>query len=439
MDIIIPLLLILLVVGVAALIYFNVTQKNSGSVGANQDLLVEDLRAQVKSLQLNLQKEQGEKTGALQRAASAEALATSAKQQLTEAQTTHATNLTQLRADYAKNIDELKVAFSKMSTDVLKGMTPDVTREVANNVSPLFAQVHAALESHRKTVQQSMLGQDQAIAAVSAKMSQMSEATNLLASSTNDFTAVLKSSQHRGQWGEQTLKNVVDSAKMSSHCDYRAQVTVDDSRPDLIIRIPGNRCVIIDSKAPEIDAEFANHGAVNRREVVEDYAKKLLKTIKLLADKDYAAKDYDGLKPFPQIILFLPAESLLSTALEGDNDLIIKANKLNILIATPATLLGFLGAISLTWQQHQQSENATKIVNEANEFYKRVSTLVGHISKARNGLHSTVENFNKALRSYDTRVRTQGEELRKLGVAGESLESIPEADTNLERPEGQPE
>ncbi len=438
MDTLIPILLGLLILGVGALIYLYATQKNTAAGSNNQDLLVQDLRSQIKSLQISLQSELDLKTQALQRASAAEAIAESSKSQLAEAQKTSAENLARARADSEKSIAELKVAFSKMSTDVLKGMAPDVTKEVATKVEPLISQVTTALESYRQTMQQSILGQDQAIAAVNAQMSQMSEATKLLSSSTNDFTAVLKSSQHRGKWGEQTLRNVVDSAGMSSLCDYSEQVSTDDTRPDLIVRIPVNRCVIIDSKVPEFDVALANHSAPNRKELVEDHAKKLLKTIKDLAAKDYASKKQGGLQPFEKVVLFLPAESLLSTALEGDNNLILKANEQNILIATPATLLGFLSAINLTWQQHKQSENASNIAAAAKDLYECVETFIGHISKARNGLHSASENFNKAIGSYEKNIRTKGDNLRALGAAEgrDSFEPIADVNTDIRRVEG---
>jgi DNA recombination protein RmuC len=438
MDTLIPILLGLLILGVGALIYLYSTQKNSGATSVNQDLLVQDLRAQIKALQVSLQNEQDLKTKALQRVSAAEAIAESSKSQLAEAQNSNAISLAQVRADSEKNIAELKVAFSKMSTDVLKGMAPDVTKEVATKVEPLISQVTTALESYRQTMQQSILGQDQAIAAVTSQMSQMAEATKLLSSSTNDFTAVLKSSQHRGKWGEQTLRNVVDSAGMSSLCDYSEQVSTDDTRPDLIVRIPVNRCVIIDSKVPEFDVALANQSAPNRKELVEDHAKKLLKTIKDLAAKDYASKKQNGLQPFEKVVLFLPAESLLSTALEGDNNLILKANELNILIATPATLLGFLSAINLTWQQHKQSENASNIAAAAKDLYECVETFIGHISRARNGLHSASENFNKAIGSYEKNIRTKGEHLRALGAAEgrDSFEPIADVNTDIRRIEG---
>ncbi len=438
MDTLIPILLGLLILGVSALIYLYTTQKNTAAGSNNQDLLIQDLRSQIKALQISLQGELDLKTKALQRASAAEAIAESSKSQLTDSQTNFATNLAQVRADSEKNIAELKVAFSKMSTDVLKGMTPDVTKEVATKVAPLISEVTTALENYRRSMQQSILGQDQAIAAVNAQMTQMAEATKLLSLSTNDFTAVLKSSQHRGKWGEQTLRNVVDSAGMSSLCDYSEQVSTDDTRPDLIVRIPVNRCVIIDSKVPEFDVALANHSAPNRKELVEDHAKKMLKTIKDLAAKDYASKKQNGLQPFEKVVLFLPAESLLSTALEGDNNLILKANEQNILIATPATLLGFLSAINLTWQQHKQSENATNIAAAAKDLYERVENFLKHISKLRNSLHSAGENFNAAIGSYDRFIRPKGDDLRALGIAegSDSFEPIPKVGTDIRHIEG---
>ncbi len=438
MDTLIPILLGLLILGVGALIYLYTTQKNTAAGSNNQDLLIQDLRSQIKALQISLQGELDLKTKALQRASAAEAIAESSKSQLTDSQTNFATNLAQVRADSEKNIAELKVAFSKMSTDVLKGMTPDVTKEVATKVAPLISEVTTALENYRRSMQQSILGQDQAIAAVNAQMTQMAEATKLLSLSTNDFTAVLKSSQHRGKWGEQTLRNVVDSAGMSSLCDYSEQVSTDDTRPDLIVRIPVNRCVIIDSKVPEFDVALANHSAPNRKELVEDHAKKMLKTIKDLAAKDYASKKQNGLQPFEKVVLFLPAESLLSTALEGDNNLILKANEQNILIATPATLLGFLSAINLTWQQHKQSENATNIAAAAKDLYERVENFLKHISKLRNSLHSAGENFNAAIGSYDRFIRPKGDDLRALGIAegSDSFEPIPKVGTDIRHIEG---
>ncbi|MFM7241553.1 MAG: DNA recombination protein RmuC [Opitutia bacterium] len=432
-----PILLLALLIGVGVLILKSGRPAATGADQASAALL-EETRRQLAEANAAADRERAAKTDALTRAAAAEAAKLAAHQQLTEAAQAHERALAQLRGDqqkalaeaearYTKALAELRVTFEKTSTDVLKGMTPDVTKEVSTRVEPLIAQINTALESYRNAMQQGLSGQGEALAAVNAQMKQIGEATNLLAASTNDFTAVLKSSQHRGKWGEQTLRRVVEAAGLSGLCDFTEQFAQDDTRPDLIIDLPDNRCVIIDSKVPEFDVALANQAAPNRKELVKAHAAKLRATIKALAGRNYpAALAKADRKAFDKVILFLPAESLLSTALEGDGDLIIEAGKEGILLATPATLMGFLSAINLTWQQHKQAANSAQIAKEAAVLYERVVTFMGHFTKARRGLSSAVDAFNSAIGSYEDRLRPQGRELLTLGVAqgSEALEKI---------------
>jgi DNA recombination protein RmuC len=426
--------------------------KSAGPAGDDKSsaLLLEDLRRQLSDANATAERERNAKGDAQSRASAAEAARNAAHQQLTEAQQANERALTQLRADntkaladaearYNKALADLRITFEKTSTDVLKGMAPDVTKEVSTRVEPLIAQINTALESYRQAMQQGLTGQGEAIAAVNAQMKQIGEATNLLAASTNDFTSVLKSSQHRGKWGEQTLRRVVEAAGLSGLCDFTEQSSQDDTRPDLIINLPENRCVIIDSKVPEFDVALANQAAPNRKELVKAHAAKLRATIKALAARNYpAAQAKAERKAFDKVILFLPAESLLSTALEGDNDLIIDAGNEGILLATPATLMGFLSAINLTWQQHKQAANSTQIANESAVLYERVVTFMTHFTKARRGLASAVDAFNNAIGSYEDRLRPQGKEVLALGVAqgSEALEKIEKITGGVRKPDG---
>ena len=388
---------------------------------AGAEATVRELRGQHDRLQRQVDDERAAKTTALERAAAAEATAASASRELTEAKAAGVEALNAAEARYAKDLQALKESFSKMSTDVLQAMAPNVTNEVTTKVAPLIAEVNAALDSYRKSMQQGLQTQDTALGQIREQMSKISETTIALATSTNDFTAVLKSSQHRGRWGEQTLRRVVEASGLSELCDFSEQVTEGDSRPDLIVKLPGGRCIIIDSKVPDFEVAIADTAAPNRREVVAAHAKKLLATIKNLGARDYAlALKRDGQVPFDKVILFLPAESLLSTALEGDNDLVLKAADEGILLATPATLMGFLGAINLTWQQHTQAENAAHIAEHATELYDRVKKFVDHLGKLQKHLHGATTAFNDAVGSYTRRVRPQGEKLREIGAIGRS-------------------
>jgi DNA recombination protein RmuC len=210
----------------------------------------------------------------------------------------------------------------------------------------------------------------------------------------------------------------VEAAGLSPHCDFAEQVSQDDARPDLIVKLPGNRCIIIDSKVPEFDVAIADQAAPNRRELVAAHAAKLRKTLRDLAAKNYpTTMQKQGVTPFDKVVLFLPAESLLSTALEGDNELILAAAREGILIATPATLMGFLGAISLAWQQHTQAENAGRIADEATELFDRLVKFSEHFTKVRKGLLAASEGLDAAIGSYESRIRPQGERVRELGGA----------------------
>jgi DNA recombination protein RmuC len=420
----------LLLVVLAVQVYVSFF-KSAGPVGDDKSsaLLLEDLRRQLGEANAVAERERTAKGDAQARAAAAESARQAAHQQLTEAQQANARAVEQLRADHAKAqadaearynkaLADLRLSFEKTSTDVLKGMAPDVTKEVSTRVEPLIAQINTALESYRQAMQQGMRSQGDALAAVGAQMKTISETTAALATSTTDFTSVLKSSQHRGKWGEQTLRNVVEAAGLSPHCDFAEQVSQDDARPDLIVKLPGNRCIIIDSKVPEFDVAIADQAAPNRRELVAAHAAKLRKTLRDLAAKNYPTTlQKQGVTPFDKVVLFLPAESLLSTALEGDNELILAAAREGILIATPATLMGFLGAISLAWQQHTQAENAGRIADEATELFDRLVKFAEHFTKVRKGLLAASESLDAAIGSYESRIRPQGERVRELGGA----------------------
>jgi DNA recombination protein RmuC len=452
METFVQIILLLAVLGVLAyLAFFKSAGPATGDKGS--ELLIVDLRRQLGEANATAERERNAKSDALSRASGAESARNAAAQQLTEALQTHVRAIEQLRTDnskglaeaearYNKALADLRITFEKTSTDVLKGMTPDVTKEVASQVSPLIAQINTALGNYRQTMQQSLASQGDALTQVREQMKTISETTAALATSTTDFTSVLKSSQHRGKWGEQTLRNVVEAAGLSPHCDFAEQVSQDDARPDLIVKLPGDRCIIIDSKVPEFDVAIADQAAPNRRELVAAHAAKLRKTIRDLAAKNYpAAMEKQAVTPFDKVVLFLPAESLLSTALEGDNDLILAAAREGILIATPATLMSFLAAINLAWQQHAQAENAGKIAAEATELFDRLVKFAEHFTKVRKGLLAASESLDAAIGSYETRIRPQGERVRELGGAAsrDELDEIRPVNASIRRLENSAE
>ena len=377
-----------------------------------------DLERQLAAARAETEGERAAHRAAAAEAAGAKSDARGAREALAAAESRHAADLAKADQRRAEDLAALRDTFAKQSQEILRAMTPDVTKEVAARVEPMLAQVKTTLADYRTSLQSSLKHQDDALAGVRERMDNLSKATETLATQTGDFTAVLKSSSHRGRWGEQTLRRVVEASGLSPHCDFIEQASAEDRRPDLVVRLPGDRCVIIDSKVPELDAALANPGSANRSEILREHAQKLRATIKALAAKDYPSvvgREL-GLVAFDKVILFLPAESLLSTALEADNELVIDAGKQGILLATPATLIGFLGAINLTWQQHAQAAQVQQIADTATELYKRVADFAEHLAGARKNMNNAVEGLNDAFGSFERMVRPKGEELGRLGV-----------------------
>jgi len=173
--------------------------------------------------------------------------------------------------------------------------------------------------------------------------------------------------------------------------------------------------------------------AANRLASLAAHASKLKSTIKALAERDYPGQFPNVLD---HVVLFLPAESLFSTALEGDRDLIVWAASKRILIATPASLIGLLRSVSISWQQHAQTENAEKIAEAARELYSRVVKFVEHFEKMRNGLERVNSAFNDAAASFQSRVRPAGERLAELsgGTPTKEIAEIRTLDSTLALP-----
>jgi DNA recombination protein RmuC len=159
-------------------------------------------------------------------------------------------------------------------------------------------------------------------------------------------------------------------------------------------------------------------------------------TIKALAERDYPKQFANALD---HVVLFLPAESLFSTALEGDPDLIVWAESKQVYLATPASFIAVLRTINFIWQQHAQAENAREIADAAKKLFERVATFAGHLEKIRGGLDTANKAFNQAVGSYELRVKPSGEELQKLGgaPAGKELPDIRPLDDSLRLPSGE--
>jgi len=313
----------------------------------------------------------------------------------------------------------------------VKGDLAQRQEAIKTLVEPLKQQ----LEIYQQRLQQNETEQASTLGAVKTQLELLSQQSQSLAAETQQFRMVLKSSQARGRWGEETLRRVVEAAGMSAHCDFTEQTQSDDKKPDLIVHLPGNRFIIVDAKVQELDFLTALDSAdtMKRAEALGAHAAKLKGTIKALADRDYPSEFPNALD---HVVLFVPAESLFSAALEGDHDLIIWAAGRRILLATPASLIALLRSVSVCWQQYAQTENTRAIAEAAQDLYARVATFTEHFGNIRDGLEKAGEAFNKSVGSYERMVRPAGEKVQKLraAVGEKELADVKPLDSTLRLP-----
>jgi len=403
--------------------------------------LENELRQQLLQRESELNQSRTEAVSIKTQLATAQAKQEGAEKLLAEQKTLHDRAVAEAKASQEKAIAELREAFKALSADALKQTAPEFLRlaeqsfgkfqEVAKgdldkrqeSIKVLVEPLKQQLDTYQKSLQQSETAQATALGEVRKQLETLAQSSLSLASETAQFRSVLKSNQARGRWGEETLRRVVEAAGMSAHCDFTEQKSGDDSdrRPDLIVKLPGDRFIIVDAKVPELDFLNALDTAdtTKRAEALTIHAAKLKTTIKALADRDYPGQFPNALD---YVVLFVPAESLFSAALEGDRDLIVEAARKKIMLATPASLIALLRSVSVSWQQHSQTENAQKIAEAANQLFTRVTVFAKHFAGIRAGLEGANKAFNEAVGSYESRVRPAGEKLLKLGGGEEGKE-----------------
>ena len=413
-----------------------------------------ELRQQIAQKETELAKVRSQLAEATNARASAEAKQAAAEKLLGEQRELHEKALQETKELQTKALADLRDTFKALSADTLKQSAPEFLRlaeqtfgkfqEAAKGdlaqrqeaIKTLVEPLRQQLDSYRKQLQQSETAQSSTLGEVKKQLELLSQQSQSLANETQQFRMVLTSNQARGRWGEETLRRVVEAAGMSAHCDFNEQAVEGDSKPDLVVRLPGDRVIIVDAKVPDLDFLNALESAdpVKRAESLAAHANKLKITIKALAERDYPRLFSNALD---YVVLFVPAESLFSAALEGDHDLIVWAAERRILLATPASLIALLRSVSVSWQQHAQTENAAAIAEAAQELFMRVCKFTEHFEKLRDGLLRANEAFNGAVGSYERMVRPAGDRIQKLRGAetsGKELADVQPVEATLRLP-----
>lgn len=327
----------------------------------------------------------------------------------------------------------LKLAEQNLGTHQEKAKRDLNEREKA--VEELVKPIRDALDASHKQINDLEKSRSEAYGGIKSQLESMQLSQTSLTKETQNLVKALRRPEVRGQWGEITLRRLVELAGMVEHCDFVEQVHVAGSdqiiRPDMIVNMPDKRQLVVDVKTP-LDAYLAAAEAeddVQRKLGLERHAKNVRAHIRMLSSKAYW-KQFDESPEF--VILFIPGDQFLSAALAEEPDLIEYALSQQIILATPTSFVALLKAVAYGWRQLALADNAKEIRILAEDLYGRLGTFVNHMNRVGRQLASSVENYNKAVGSLERKVLPGARKFTELGVHSskeieklESLEPVP--------------
>lgn len=347
----------------------------------------------------------------------------------------------------------LATAFSELANKSLKSNSENFLRLAEQNlgaqherakrelgdreqaVENLVKPIKDALQQSQAQIAALEKSRSEAYGGIKSQLEAMQNSQQSLTRETRNLVNALRRPEVRGRWGEMTLRRLVELAGMVEHCDFQEQVhtSKDDKiiRPDMIVRMPDNRELVVDVKTPldaYLEAIEASDDA-QRKLGLKRHARNVREHIRKLAAKTY----WEQFSKSPEfVILFIPGDQFLSAALGEDPDLIEYALSEQIILATPTSFVALLKAVAYGWRQLALADNAEEIRRLAVDLYSRLTTFVGHMNKVGKQLASSVENYNRAVGSLEHKVLPGARKFVELGIRPkkeieqvEPLESLP--------------
>jgi DNA recombination protein RmuC len=335
-------------------------------------------------------------------------------QEVIELERTLAATDAELRVERESADARLETAIKALSSEALDA-----------NSSRFLELAETHLSGHVKPLKDSLERMDRQLQTVERVRQEsygaLQTQVTTLAERAGNLTNALRTPHVRGRWGEAQLRNVVEFAGMVEHCDYVSQATTatDDGtlRPDLVVRVPGGKHVVIDAKAPLVaylDA-FETSDDAERQLRLAGHARQVREHIGKLSAKGYW-RQFDPSPDF--VVMFLPDESYLRAAHEHDPSLQEYAWSSNVILASPSTLMVLLRTVAITWQQETIAESAREVSDLGRELYKRLSTMGTHFAKLGRTLGGAVDAYNQTVGSLERQVLPQARRFEQHGIAG---------------------
>ena len=329
------------------------------------------------------------------------------------------------------NIQSIKEVQVEIKEKIIERDTLDLESiEKAKLSSETEAKIlREELKSLKELIENERKQRGEAYGSITENVKLLQEQYKGLELSANKLSSALKDSSMRGNWGEVQLKRVIEHSNMVNHIDYVEQKTIETSdgiqRPDAIIKMPGGRQLVIDSKAPGrlLDA-YESEDIDEQEEFMKQFADDVWDTVKSLGLKSYQdnIKDKSGNKISPDfVIMFMPGEHMLQIALLHRPTLWEEAVERNVILASPYILLALLRSIFYSWQQEERNNNANRILEVTEQLAERINTFVGHIEGIGKGLKSSIKSYNKTIGSYNHKLLPSQKRLNKLKGASENL------------------
>ncbi len=334
--------------------------------------------------------------------------------------------------------EQFAETFSHLSSQALKHNSEEFLKLAEQNLKQFqtrsegdLAQKEKAIENMVKPIKEALDKTEQqihniekdrkeAFGSLHAHLQNMAKMQESLQGETRNLVQALRRPEVRGQWGEMTLKRLAELSGMVEHCDFYEQENVNTEngrlRPDMVIRMPDKREIVVDVKTPldaYLNAIEASDDATRKQELVR-HARNVKKRVNELADKGYW-KQFAHAPEF--VVLFIPGDQFLSAALDEDRSLLEEALSKQIILATPTSFVALLRAIGYGWRQEKLADNAEHIKQTGEQLYQRLMTYTEHLNKLGKSLESSVKHYNNSVGSFDTRILPSARKFKEMGIS----------------------